>query len=140
MSKDHPVSENNPKGAGRPYHEIDWKLVEQGLNAGSTGTRIASYLGIHHDTLYHAVERKYGMNFTEYSAQKRQKGELMLEIKQFQLALSGDRGMLIWQGKQRLGQKENHDVKFSGDALITKVVTFGDQNHPTPYRSDKPLD
>ena len=45
MSKDHPVSENNPKGAGRPYHEIDWKLVE--LPTSSSRTKRANRAALH---------------------------------------------------------------------------------------------
>lgn len=125
------------QNGGPKFKDIDWKIVDQALVAGSTGTRIASYLGIHPDTLYHAVEREFGVMFTDYSAQKRSKGEMLLEIAQFDEAVhKRDRGMLIWLGKQRLGQKENHDLKLSGDGFIAKVVNFGSEGDPKPYSSE----
>lgn len=122
--------------AGRPTKEINWSVVDQCLHAGAPGTRIAGYLGIHPDTLYRAVKREHEVEFADYAAQKHAKGEMMLEMKQFQEAMKGDRGMLIWLGKQRLGQKENHDLKISGDGFIAKVVNFGAKENPIPYQSD----
>lgn len=126
------------QNGGPKYKNIDWKIVEQALLAGSTGTRIAAYLGIHPDTLYNAVEREFGLKFTDYSAQKRSKGELLLEMAQFDEAYrKRDRAMLIWLGKNRLLQKENHDVKFSGDGFVAKVIHYGEEKDPQPYQSSQ---
>lgn len=124
---DHPKSENNPKGAGRPYHKIDWNFVEQSLKYGADGVKIAEALGIHYDTLYHAVEREYGIKFSEYAAQKRSKGDILLHAKQFQEAMKGDRGMLIWLGKQRLGQRDYRNLSFDQNTPPTfTVINYAD--------------
>ena len=90
---------------------IDMKKVDDLLIAGCKGTEVASYFGIHPDTLYSRVEKEKGMTFTAYSAQKRQKGESLLRAQQFAKALGatkeGDNMMLIWLGKNRLDQTDN---------------------------------
>jgi len=125
------------KGAGRPQKEIDWDIVYRCLEAGCNGVQVAAYVGVHADTLYHAVKRKFDMNFSDFSAQYSSKGEVMLGLKQFQEAMKGDRGMLIWLGKQRLGQKENHahQVEHSGTMTQLRIVHFGDSDDPQPFRN-----
>ena len=47
----------------RPKIEINWKIVDQYLVAGATGTEVAAVLGIHPETLYNKCkkEHKYGI-------------------------------------------------------------------------------
>lgn len=131
------MSEKKKRKSGRPNITIDWNKVDQWLHAGSNGVRIAAGLGVFPDTLYRAVEKEFGLTFSDYAAQKHAKGEMMIEVAQFDEAVrKRDRGMLIWLGKQRLGQRENQDVNLqhSGQATIYKVVNFGDNPEPTPYQ------
>lgn len=103
MDKNVEISKNPPH---RPEKPIDWKIVDQLLLAGCTGTEIAANFDIHADTLYNRIQEKYGMTFTAFSAERRQKGESILRAKQYEKALEKDNTMLIWLGKQRLNQKE----------------------------------
>lgn len=98
--------EKEKRPVGRPAKPIDWKLVDQLILAGCTGVEIAANFHIHADTLYRQIENEYGTNFTDYAAQYYQKGDSLLKVKQFEKALEKDNTMLIWLGKQRLGQKE----------------------------------
>ena len=95
---------------------IDWEKVDQLLISGCRGTEISAFLGIHHDTLYDRCKAKFGKLFSEYSAEKRQKGDSLLKHKQFQVAMQDNTSMLIWLGKQRLKQRENpqSDDDFNG--------------------------
>lgn len=90
-----------------PVKNIDWDLVDDLLVKGCTGTQIASRMGIHPDTLYDRCYNEKGTRFSEYAQQKREKGDTLLLEAQFNMAVKKDRTMLIWLGKQRLGQKEN---------------------------------
>lgn len=111
--------------ANRPYIEIEWDTVDKWLEAGCSGTEIAAKLGFCSRTLYdHCIGEKK-MTFSEYAATKRAKGDGQLKVKQYAEAMKGDRGMLIWLGKQRLGQKENHDVNLNGGINI-EIVRYGD--------------
>ena len=85
---------------------IDWKMVDALLQANCSGVQIAARLGVHADTLYAACQREKGSAFSAYSQQKREHGETLIHQKQFDIAMKGDKTMLIWLGKQRLGQKE----------------------------------
>ncbi len=95
------------KSAHRPLIPIDWDKVDELLEAGCPGTEIAASLGIHSHTLYDRTEAEKGITFSQYSAEKRSKGDSKLRTAQFFNALSNNTTMQIWLGKQRLGQKEN---------------------------------
>lgn len=90
----------------RPEKEIDWKLVDSLLIAGCFGTEIAPHFDMHVKTFYSRVEDKFGVTFTEYSAEKKFKGESLLRKVQYDKAIKGDNTMLIWLGKNRLKQRE----------------------------------
>jgi len=106
----------------RPKVNIDWKKVDFYLRAHCDGVGIAGLLGIHPNTLYLAVESEFKVSFSEYSAQKKSEGKEMLRGKQFQLAAEGDKTMLVWLGKQYLGQKDKNDVT-TNDRDITGGIT-----------------
>jgi hypothetical protein len=78
---------------------------------------IAGLLGIHPNTLYEACKEKYNLSFSEYSAQKKAEGKELLRAKQFQVAMEGDKTMLVWLGKQHLGQKDKSDVTSDDKAI-----------------------
>lgn len=112
-------------GAGRAKITIDWKVVEKYLVAGCTGEQVAAALGIHADTLYNRCQEVKKKTFSDYSAEKRQKGNTLLHAKQFQSALGGNITMQIWLGKQRLGQEENPNKKLPGfDEKVGRVFDF----------------
>lgn len=95
---------------GRKKINIDWNKVEKMAIAGANGRQIAAAIGIHYDTLVTACERDNNSYFSEYLQTKREKGNNLLHTKQFDLAMKGDRGMLIWLGKQRLDQSEKSKI------------------------------
>ena len=114
--------------AGRPAAIIDWKAVDRLLQAGCTGTQIAARLGIRAEVLYDGCQREHKADFTEYSRQKKEHGETLLHEQQFALAMKGNLGMLVWLGKQRLGQKEKHEhAGPDGKDLITVTLNLGGQ-------------
>lgn len=112
-------------GAGRPEITIDWEKVNKLLQAGCKGTEVAANIGIHADTLYIQCEKKFGVNFTDYSAKQRGNGDSLLRTKQFSVALKGDKTMLVWLGKQRLAQRDkfDHDHTTGGEKIQTVNVT-----------------
>jgi hypothetical protein len=115
------------KGAGRPKVEINWNKVNKALEAGANGVQVAAMLGIHFNTLSKRCKDDNKCDFCDYLTQKRESGNQKLLTVQFDTALEGDRSMMIWLGKQRLGQKDKHDIdhtsngKDMGVAPITWV-------------------
>ena len=101
---------------------IDWKAVDRLLQAGCNGVQIAARFGIHPETLYDNCKRDHKSDFSAYAAQKREHGETLLHEQQFLLAMKGDKTMLIWLGKQRLGQREKADTDItSGGKHLTGI-------------------
>jgi hypothetical protein len=97
--------------AGRKKIKVDWKKVDKALEAGASGVQVAAMLGISFDTLSRRCKEDHSADFAEYLRQKKESGNLQLLTAQFEEAvIERDRGMLIWLGKQRLGQKDKHDV------------------------------
>lgn len=90
---------------------INWKEVETAMMAGSTQIRIAGHQGVEADTLRRRFEEEYGETYTVYEARLHRKGEALLEVAQIQKALNnespGSTQMLIWLGKQKLGQRDH---------------------------------
>ena len=97
--------------AGRKKVVIDWKRVDKSLMSGSNGVQVSAMLGVHPDTLYNKCKEVKKMDFSAYQQQKRQEGNDVLLGLQYELAKSGDRGMLIWLGKNRLDQSDKKEIK-----------------------------
>ncbi|MFB5619516.1 MAG: hypothetical protein ACE5RC_00085 [Nitrosopumilus sp.] len=95
----------------RPKTNINWLEVDMYLEAGCTGTEIAGFLGIHPDTLYIHCQENHKMGFSSYSQQKKSRGDALLRKRQFDIAMEGDKTILIWLGKCRLGQQELDSLK-----------------------------
>lgn len=91
---------------GRPRAVINWKALDALCMAQCTLTEIAAHLGVSEDTIERAVSRERGMSFAEYFEQKRKAGFASLRRKQHQIAMEGNVTMLIWLGKQWLGQSD----------------------------------
>jgi|HubBroStandDraft_2_1064218.scaffolds.fasta_scaffold116109_2 hypothetical protein len=133
-----------PKGLppNGPVKQIDWDLVDEMLKKGCVGTQIAARIGIHADTLYHRCEDEKGVLFSAYAQQKREKGDALLHETQFNLAMKEDRGMLIWLGKQRLGQKDNPGQPVIPEQFLQlfadtmKVISSQQQSQSIDLNSD----
>jgi len=80
-------------------HNLDKDKVEQLASFGCTNSEISSFFGCSDTTL----TRNYGENLTK----GRDKGKIRLRQLQWKSAEKGNVTMLIWLGKQVLGQSEN---------------------------------
>lgn len=124
------MNETKEKHAGgRPPTKIDWAKVEELTAAGCLGSEIAGVFAMHRNTFYDHVEKNYGIQFSEFRQQFLSKGDAYLRAAQFKKALKGDNSMLIWLGKNRLGQKEKSQSE-ADEELIRKVVQFLGQQLP----------
>jgi hypothetical protein len=121
------IEQKNP--VGRPTITIDWEHVDELLEGGSDGIEVAAKLGIHPDTLYIQTRKKFGINFTDYSASKHSKGEGKIRLAQYKKAIGeskkGDTQLLLFLGRVRLKQVEAQPEKVeplppNEDYLILK--------------------
>jgi len=108
--------------------EIDWNLVDEMLKDFCEGTEVADALGIHKETLYDAVKATFNTDFSDYKAQKRARGCQSLRQKQVSSANKGNVSMLIWLGKQYLGQSDKTDHTTKGESLNQINVTADNNN------------
>lgn len=107
---------------GRPKAEIDWSKVDKYLKAQCDGVGISAIFGIAPDTLYNACERDHKMTFSAYSQAKKAEGRELLRQKQMQIAIEGDKTMLVWLGKQYLDQSE----KVAANNINTNKTALSD--------------
>lgn len=90
---------------GRPLMEIDDKVVASLAFAGVPIAKIARHVGCDRKTLYNRFSTLLDQNDVD--------GEVAIYVRQHNAAMAGDRTMLVWLGKTRLGQKEA--LKIGGD-------------------------
>lgn len=99
---------------GRPRFEFDLKVVAALASVQCTDEEIAATVGCAYSTL-----RKRKDEDQEFSAlleKAREGGKASLRRWQWRAASKGDRTMLVWLGKQHLGQSDRStDVVVSFD-------------------------
>jgi hypothetical protein len=98
---------------GRPPKVVSPAQVEKLAAIGCTQEEIGHVLGISPDT----ITRNYAEPYQKGIATMRQS----LRRRQYKLAMSGSVGMLIWLGKQHLGQRE-------------RTALSGDEGHKEPIQ------
>ena len=85
-----------------------------------TGEEIASVLGCSYDTFARRVKADFGISCAEYIKEKAGKGRASLRRLQFKSAEGGNTTMLIWLGKQHLGQKDKTDFSSEDGTMTPK--------------------
>jgi AraC-like DNA-binding protein len=102
---------------GRPRLKIDPGIVEKMAAILCTMEEMASILGCSVDTL----ERR----FADVIERGRSQGNMSIRRKQYDLAMEGHAGMLIWLGKQRLGQRDRIDYNDTTEPMIIELPGRG---------------
>lgn len=99
--------------AGRPRAEVNLRQLVALAKIHCTYAEIAAVLGVSADTL----ERHFAARIET----GREQGKQSLRRAQFKAALAGDRTMLIWLGKQHLGQADESRIKIADLTALTDV-------------------
>ena len=106
---------------GRPKKVIDWVTFDKLCALHCTAEEIAGILGISTDTIDVALKKKK-TSFPEYFRQKSSNGKLSLRRKQYEVAMRGDKTMLIWLGKNWLNQKDKQEITNTITTDDSKLV------------------
>lgn len=121
--------------AGRKKIPIDKAELEKWARAGAQQEEIAARLGISVPTLGRRLQEK---QYRDCMVRCQAELKISLRTKQVQLALAGNVTMLIWLGKQMLGQKDKQEVEQIGQGaqpeamadlrrtILEAVATLGD--------------
>ena len=86
-------------------YNIDTAQVEKLASFGCSNTEIASFFGCDESL----IRKSYSENLVK----GRDSGKIRLRQYQWAAAKRGNVAMLIWLGKQMLGQADKHDVQMN---------------------------
>ena len=133
-NKEEKPQEKKPekKKMGRPkiqFNADQWRTIESACEIMCTKEEIADLLRISADTLERRIKEETGETFAVYYAQKSANGKRSLRRTQYQTAMNGNTTMLVWLGKQWLGQKDKHEI--AGDENSPFVLAY-----PMPEKKD----
>lgn len=106
----------------RPEIEIDGKLVEKLAGIGAKNTEIADFVGCSVDTL----DRRFAEEI------RKGRANLKMSVRRWQLkyAEQGNSALLIWLGKQMLGQTDT--VTVSGDSEMKITMNYSRDKKKKP--------
>ena len=112
---------------GPPRTVIDYETLDECCQMHCTGEECAAILGIDYDTLNRRLGQDGHTGFTDYFALKSAGGKMSLRRRQYTQAMDGNATMLIWLGKQWLGQAERQETKDDGDTLADALNNIADK-------------
>jgi hypothetical protein len=117
-----------PGEGGAPSKIIDAEVAKRAASIGCTHDEIAALLGISRTSLHNAYASDPALR--DDIEQGRNQGRATLRRHQWQQAVAGNPTMLIWLGKQLLGQKDRVELGGDPDKPLNYVVRT-----PTPIES-----
>lgn len=118
-----PIEEqsNVPERIGRPPIEVDYEQVSKLAGIGCTVAEIGAVLGLGESTVWDRLNRDW--EFSEAYKRGREEGKETLRRAQWHKAINdGNPAMLIWLGKQILGQKDRAELKHEIDLARERNV------------------
>lgn len=124
------------KKRGPKKIKIDWEEFDKLCAMQCTLPEIANWFGCSEDTIERRCKEEKKLKFAEYFNKKRVGGKVALRRAQFQSATKGNSSLLIWLGKQYLGQKDNPDDVNAGEN-VTFNVNFGKKPKRKPRKKKK---
>jgi len=101
-----PAIAKAPNKGGRPRKEIDQHQFERFCEIQGTLEEIAHVLGVSEDTIERWCKRTYELGFADTYKKFSAFGKMSLRRYQFEAARKGNPTLLIWLGKQYLGQTD----------------------------------
>jgi DNA-binding transcriptional ArsR family regulator len=96
----------------RPRKEVDFEKLARVCQYPMTNEDIAAILDLSVDTISRAIKKEYGIGFAEYKDQKQSNLRFTLLAKQIEVAKSGNVAMLIFLGKNYLGQSDKQETEL----------------------------
>lgn len=102
---------------GRPKIELDVKQAAIFGYFRATYETMAEYLGCHVDTIRAAMQNE-DSEFSKAYKKNFSGMKMKLSEAQIKAALDGNSTLLIWLGKQYLGQKDNIELSRESDAQV----------------------
>jgi hypothetical protein len=99
---------------GRPRKEIDLEQLKNLIRIQCTAEECAHVLGVSADTIDRRLKEEGYEGFADYFKKHSHEGKASLRRMQWKAADAGNATMLVWLGKQVLGQRDKHDLDVGG--------------------------
>ena len=109
-----------PAKVGRPRADVDPRLVEQLASIGCSNKEIAAACNCSTDT----IERNFAAEITK----GRENGKTRLRKKQIEVALAGNVTMLIFLGKNMLGQADKQEISGPDGTPVMQLPLSTEQD------------
>ena len=109
----------------RPQKTIDQASFEKLCGLFCTMEDIASFFEGSVDTIERWCQRTYKVGFAEAYKKYSAKGRTSIRRWQFQAAEKGSTAMLIFLGKNYLGQKDTTDIEYNPESLARARELLG---------------
>jgi transposase len=95
----------------RPKKQLDKDTFEKLCGLHCTKEEIQAWFDVSDKTIDRWVRETYGekVSFSEVYRQKKSSGKISLRRKQYEAAMAGNTTLLIWLGKQYLGQSDKQE-------------------------------
>lgn len=107
---------------GRPQVKIDKDQFEKLCVLHCTSEEVAGFFDCNADTVQAWCKRTYGMTFSAVFKIKSASGNVSLRRWQFKAAEAGNVGMLIWLGKQYLGQRDTLEIGAGNYSKLDDMI------------------
>lgn len=117
---------------GRPRKEVDWDQVDKMCQIQCTAEEMAHVLGVSEDTLSRRCQETHDITIADYIKQHRSEGKMSLRRWQMEAAKKGNAALLIWLGKQYLGQREDYNPESDKDRIRTLAYSEKDLKGSDP--------
>jgi len=114
------------KGSGRKAIQLDKSLFENLCKIQCTKIEICEVLDVNEKTVTRWCKEQYNKSYKEVWRIKSAPGRASLRRMQFKAAEAGNSTMLIWLGKQYLGQSDKQDLTQTGGLNIS--IEWADEN------------
>jgi len=110
------------KKMGRPKIEVDLSQLEAFCQVLCTQEEISLFLGCSVDTLNRRLKESSGQTFADFYKRHSTGGKMSLRRAQYKAAMDGNATMLIWMGKQGLGQRDKPEGDDLPDPLPVSIT------------------
>jgi len=138
------------KKMGRPKKEIDWVQLDSlcGLNAQlnyCAERQIVKWgedpdhrtIKAAREVIEMRIREKFDCTFSEYKDKRLEPIRLSIFQKQIEVARSGNATMLIWVGKQLLGQRDTPPITIDTNEKLDKVTFTASWGNAQESETDK---
>ncbi len=136
--------------AGRPAHEFNWNLLDSllALEASEqfvaesmlkeekkpiTPRRIAAKIKL----IQRRIKEVWDLNFVQYRVQKIEYQKMTLRQRQWKAVNEGVPSLLIWMGKQYLGQADKNEERITQDRPSEVKIIWSTRNPSAGNRYDE---